>query len=383
MDLFLTNSSEALADISDLLPFPLVHPSSRSPLSFSSPHTARNSFENFSMKHPYSTAGRYTAIAWSLITALVALLGNAVVYIASVKYKALAVDRVSKVLIANLAVADCGCGLLTALTVAYMITERNVYGKELCYIFTRSFYFFLSVGSTFISALNLNKLHCLLFPLRVSSRNTRQGHLLCASVWLSIALVWIPLLTIRLVGEKIVFQPADSGYQCNSEASAGSPIVKILTVVVGVLFVFLPVLTILITAIWLGALVKRVTGGIQRQSVLTLIFISLVFFISYIPLFCLGYVKRNISEERQAHLPWLPLLLQVSTLLVNVNFAANPLIYFLTIRSFSVFVKVGVKSCLSCVPPRMLRVRQISVRLALYRVGRIIGWRREHEERRT
>ena len=316
----------------------------------------------------YSPVGRHLAFIWSLFTAVLSIFGNITVFVGSVKYNALPVDRVSISLIRNLAVADVTSGICIVINVAYITTGSNVYGEVLCYIFTRFFYFLQGVGTVFISTLNVNKLHCLLFPLRARSRTFRQGHVVCSIIWISTSLLSVVPVVFEMV-DKTTIEFLPGGNQCTKMSSDNSRVVYIFSTIAAVLLVLVPILTILITTIWLACLVKRVTGAIQRQGVLTLLLVSLVFISSYAPYFCFIIMRDSLPTEL-THTIWFATFFRTTTLAVYASSAANPIIYSLSIRSFGTFVKSSFK----CGSLRIVPQIRFRLGLAVYRVTRVIGW---------
>ena len=370
MNLTALNQSEFVSNIGDSLGATLLPRSvtrTMSPL--------ERTLERSWLYDPFSSAGQYFAIFWSLLTASLATGGNGFVFIASVKYNALTIDQVSVSLIRNLAVTDFGCGIIVALRLAYIVTGRNVYGTLICYIFSRVFFYLLGVGTIFISALNLNKLHCLLFPMRVPFRSFRQGHIFCSLVWVSVALVWLGPVVYRLVQEvddtsSIVFQAG--GSQCTTETAAFSRTVLSLTRAAAFIFVLVPILVIIITTIWLACLVRKVVGAIQKQGVFTLIFVSVVFFSSYAPYFCFVILRDNLSTE-QKNSPWFSAYFKITNLVVQANFAANPIIYCLTIRSFGAFAKTKIWRNLKHVPSQWLHRMRVRLGAVFFWVATMMG----------
>ena len=325
---------------------------------------------------PFSPPGRILAICWCLFTSLLAMFGNTTVFLASVKYNALTVDKVSITLISNLAVVDFLSGVLTTLNLGYLVTGQNIYGNLICYLLTRIFFYLLSVGTVLIALLNLNKLHCLLYPMRVPNKTFRHGLLLCSLVWISIALIWLGTVVSRLAHtdtSTILFQIG--GIQCSTSTAAHSKMVRVLTGIASVFFVVLPLLAIIVTSIWLACIVRRVTGALQRQGVFTMLLVSSVLFLSFLPYLCVT-IMRDTLPEGQSSSVWFCVLFKVATLARNVNFAANPIIYCFTIRSFGFFVKSFISKWCEWSPLGLLRSLRVRLESGLVQLATVVGFSR-------
>lgn len=109
-----------------------------------------------------------------------------------------------------------------------------------------------------------------------------------------------------------------------------------------VLLILLPVLTIVLTTIWLLWFLKR-RAGLQRRGILTLVLISGVFVLSYTPIAALLASYAIVDPTDPAHKDYYDTFYRVSTFLNCLNYIANPVIYFVSISSFKQFV-VGVVS---------------------------------------
>ena len=76
---------------------------------------------------------RYLHAAWSALVLAIAIPGNVVVLLASFKYRAIKVDKVTVVLIQSIAVSDVGvAGSWIVPRMSSVITEEWIYGDHLC-----------------------------------------------------------------------------------------------------------------------------------------------------------------------------------------------------------------------------------------------------------
>ena len=87
--------------------------------------------------------------------------------------------------------------------------------------------------------------------------------------------------------------------------------------------------------------VRRVRG-LNRQSVMTLVLIAIVYFISFTP-YGLLVLFTNILSPGQLGSLWFVRFIRLAVVMPWFNFAANPIIYYLSIRSFGDFVRNAVR----------------------------------------
>ena len=298
----------------------------------------------------------YLLIGWCALTLLFCLPGNTLVLLASIKYKAIKLDKVATILIENIAVADICVALFAVLPrMVSVIAEKWEYG---CTVTSLATIIFPGVSIQLIAALNVSKLTCLLFPLRARTRTYTQGRIIALSLWAGILLLVgvleiVPFITL---GEPLYGFYFDYHYMCDLDPQ---PEIRALFYSVIVVCTFIPMIVMILTTIWLIVYVQRVRG-LSKESVVTLIAISVVFFVSYIPIssriipdtFVNGmYDKLNelrddpdadyeaivkkwddLNEHYKGHYYAFTYGVQY------VNCMVNPIIYFFTIKSFQTFV---------------------------------------------
>jgi len=132
-------------------------------------------------------AERYCMILYCSIFIVVTLVGHTTVLVASIKYKAIKLDKISIILMRNLSVADLGmvgCAVVRALNI---IHKDQIFGTVFCVMVLSAFYIFVFYDTTVICALNICKLSTLLFPLRARIRSAQTGHLIAALMWVVIS----------------------------------------------------------------------------------------------------------------------------------------------------------------------------------------------------
>ena len=277
-----------------------------------------------------TTYGRYLLIGWCALTLLISLPGNTLILVASIKYNAIRLDKVAIILIENIAVADMGVALFTILP--RMASAIAAGWEYACDVSAPVTLLFSGASILMMSALNLSKLTCLLFPLRARMRTHTQGRIIAASLWVCIVLLicLLQIVTQILLGKFMGTYYDTHHYCCIIDPQ---PKVRLLFADVFATFIIVPIGTMAVTTIWLMVYVKKVRG-ISKESVVTLITISLVFFVSFIPIVIGRLFTAQIYLFGHDSYYYFEFVYGVCYL----NYIANPFVYFFTVKSFNGFV---------------------------------------------
>ena len=178
-------------------------------------------------------------------------------------------------------------GLVILPSVGSILTETWLYGDIFCTIsnYIESFVAAASIG--FLCALNISKLRTLLFPFLARTRTCRSGYALASGIWL---LALLPIFPDLFYRRSVHYSPFV--YRCDSDSL---PHVDTwLNPIKSATLIFLPLCLISVSTVWLLYFVHQVRG-LQRQSVTTLILISLAFVLSFLPLGSLLVLGDNIQ----------------------------------------------------------------------------------------
>lgn len=288
-------------------------------------------------QHSLSETEQTVLLSWTVLGTLVAVTGNTVVLVSSLKYNAIRLDRISIVLIRNLAIADLGHGLYIMTTVPLIVTQSNVYGDLPCYILSTFSNFSMGASFVFVSALNASKLSTLIFPLQSNMRRYRRGRRISYTIWflMTVFIVVISLPALLPGNLNVIYSSAS--LRCFSRFYSTGP-VSILVPLIAMVFLLVPLLVVMVTTFWLLGYVARVRG-INRQAILTLLSISATFLLSCLPT-CIFYLFKEVSVQGDKSAFWLGVLFRLSVQAVNLNSMANPFIYLITVQSFAGFVKM-------------------------------------------
>ena len=288
---------------------------------------------------------------WCILTMLLSILGNTVVLIASLKDKAVKFDKVSVILIENIAAADLGDAIFIVLptTIAILSDQaevakffrENKFGQVVCFAVAHLQYIFPLASSIMICALNVSKVLCLVFPLQSHTRSSTTGCLIALAAW---SVYSIRFLATLIIQDYPSYGYYEEGFRCHI-ADLTKPIILVDTVM-AFLTVIIPGLILISSLSFLLYFVHKV-AGLQRQAVIVNILISSIFAISFAP-----YVVRQIwtvvgvSPNSKPARTWLWL----TAIFINyISCFSNPIILYLTSASFNNFVNTKCSSAMACV----------------------------------
>ena len=282
---------------------------------------------------PITPTEKFLLTTWNIISAILATTGNITVLLAALKYNSVKLDKISVVLITNTAIADLGFVLTSILpSILNVIAERPVLPHSISYIFNLADEVCLCGDIYLLCAMNISKLTSLLYPLRSRSRTKKTGWMIAVSVWIFNVIISL-LLPHWLCDPPPIFNYIT--YHTNSYYSykCGSWYLLYFAI-----FILLgPFFLILITSVWLlvYAARKRSTG-LQKQGVMTVILVSVNFFISNIP-HSVYFVVQSTGKDMMK-IPYFPQITRFVVYILNLNIMTNCMIYYLSIASFKRFV---------------------------------------------
>ena len=260
-------------------------------------------------------------IVWSILVTLLSLSGNSTVLISSIKYNAIKLDKISVVLIRNIAVADLGSTLFVVIpTIGSVAADRWIYGTTLCFLLSYMVWVFSIANNLLIATLNCSKLLCLLFPFRARVRTQSAGRKISLVIW-SITIIYL-LLNVILRRPCAYETFID---RCNIQST--TPFWARFDFASSLIFATIPLLVILISTIWLLFFVKS-RGRLCSGNLALVLSVSIVYLISLGP-FIVYQIGRLAAPGFYAF----------SIYVYYVSTVSNPLLYYLSSSSFKEFVR--------------------------------------------
>ncbi|KAL5266909.1 hypothetical protein ACHWQZ_G004076 [Mnemiopsis leidyi] len=270
--------------------------------------------------------GRYCLTGWCLLSGTLSLLGNLTLLFSSLVANALKLDRVSVILIQNLAATGVGYTIFIILpTAGSALTERWVYGTGLCVATSYLLYVLGFMNTYLVGCLNLSKLTVMLFPLRARLRSRRCGYLISAALWFKTTCLFI----VRVIwfDRDVTFNPLV--FTCSFDYRKQPP--GVFERVMFYVNVVTPFGVILVTAGWLMMLIRRVRT-LTRQGVVALLVVSVAYILSYLPFLVFPVVREEpMTVGNLRHFT-------VASVSTYTSFFLNPVIFYFTVTSFKSYV---------------------------------------------
>ena len=279
------------------------------------------------MSAPNDTA-RYPMAAWVLTAAVISLIGNTTVLLASLKYKALKLDKISVALIEHIAVADIATSLQYLVVFKAIISQHLIVNEEYCPLFFGLFNYVAGVGVLLVCALNVSKLTSILFPFLARLRSYKSGHRIAAVIWLSATPLILFIKIHGMTSEGNIFYFRQETYRCAPNFT--NPTNKTAIPILITINVIIPVLIVMVCTVALLRFVSR-SRGLALQSVVTVLSMSGIYLVSYIP-YAVEYLLESLGIRNN---DFTRFAVYVSCL----NIIMNPFIYYFSVKSYGEFVR--------------------------------------------
>ena len=284
----------------------------------------------------HTDGARYSLITWSLLTLLLGLAGNIVILLATTRYRALRLDKIINILIKNIAVSDLGTIIFAVLpSLISLIQKKWLFGKVSCYVCHYAQLPIFTSSVLLICALQISKLHTLIYPLHFHVRSNRFAHKVIAIIWLLSAI----LPTVQFLVDKadIIFDTII--YRC--KYSFSSPVWgRLLPPLMMILFV-IPNLIVIGTTISLLVVLKKARGRTSKNGVLTSLYVGGIYLLSSLPVTLYSFLYKNfehiMSPELRRFFEYHVFIFAFYVMFLNVM--SNFFVYFVSLDSFNKLVK--------------------------------------------
>ena len=291
-------------------------------------------YEKFGMKN---NVARNIYGGWLIFVVICTLLGDSIILVASIKYKAFKLHRIIVALIQHIAV----CDLLHASSSALPIVVSVFYnsgGSSKILNQVRFFisYYVNSLSASLIAAISLGKLCLLRYPLRARSWQTRQAHKICAGIWM--ASLSNPALHLVIDKEDVIFDHRI--YACAYMYVSNAW--KILLPIVAFIVLFVPNCIIIVSTVLLLKEARKSVRGTNESlrwlGIMTVVLTAAVFSVSFLPI-TVYYIAEPFVEKGPEPGPFYLDFYRVAISVLFFNVLANFFVYSLTVASFRTFLK--------------------------------------------
>ena len=279
-------------------------------------------------------AQRVPLTIYCCIVTFFGLFGNGTVLYSSVRYNAIRLDRVSVILVQNLAVADILYTLCTIVpvTITY-ICGRWVLGRVYCFIGAQLAFIPGSANSQTILLITSFRLWLVTHPLSVVSK-----------FWVRIMVIAIWIIASSGSVISISYNSTSAFNPRNGKCA--SDVYDNLKggIALGIILV-LPLIITTIQNAFLCAIAMKTSRSSQDntnyKALVMVCVLSGVFILSYIPLIIYSLMKSKDQDIS-------PNLELVTLHCFMINAFVNPILYTLTNKRFGEYVKDLLKAFISC-----------------------------------
>ena len=286
-----------------------------------------------------SDGWRYAWGAYLIFVTISSLVGDSTILIASIKYKAIKLQRITIVIIQHIAVAD----LMVVLTdvmpkLISVITGRWVFGSLMCRVAPAPRIYFVAAGLYLVSTMTTTKMLLIKFPLRFRTFVMERENLICLGCWVG-ALVG-PAVFLLSINRITYF--SYRGYQCDFTDPSPSHGLKLAA---PVLLVFTPALVVFATSSFILTEARRVAqrfrDDMKWQGAMATIMTAFLYLLSVFPHLLYRVVERISSEENSSFM--LKQFYRIAISFHYFNTISNFYIYCLTVASFRNFIMSRIR----------------------------------------
>ena len=292
--------------------------------------------------------GRICFIIYNFIILFLTVIGDTVILLATIRYKAIRLHRVTVVIIQHIAVCDLLLILLKVFpAIVTSIADRWVFGEFLGHL--QSFLYPMISGMILLltCTMSATKLLMLKYPFRSRTWSTRRGHFICFAVWLFQLLVELPLMYAKLHYWKDTLY-YDFSYFSSSYDHRSSEIPAGMAMYFGIYLTIFPsvlFLATLIASILILVRAKKAAGrhaeSLRWEGISTVLATVVVFYIPYLPMYFM-FTFHDVYEKLAISVTYIRIFSSLSI----INIPANFFIYCCTVSSFRAFLSTKIRGLL-------------------------------------
>ena len=200
--------------------------------------------------------GLYLLVAWSVLTIVISLVGNVTVLVASMKYKAIKINKVSVIIIQSISISNMANVLFVAFPTTWAICtepaivkhffEKQLFGKIVCLLVSHLQYWLVSGSTVMICALNVCKLECMLSPLRANIRSANTGYYIVIFSYAPYLVRFVE--TLSITGDKTEYIGWRHAFTCSV---VSSKLTTWFNLFIQFLTTFIPGVLLVVTTLWI------------------------------------------------------------------------------------------------------------------------------------
>jgi hypothetical protein len=292
---------------------------------------------------------RYIWILWSLIVLLSSLIGDSIILIGTIKYKAIRQHKLILAVMQHMAVCDLLQAVLRVLPgITVLIADRWVLGELICHVVINIGWVSGGVAMFLTCCMTTLKLITVKQPLRAGTWSSKLGHRICTAMWLLMLSLYTPILIGNLSYLRKTLYFSYMEYECAYDYSSSSiPTWYLKYFVIAFIVTYaITYILLLVTSIFLLILATTAASqhghSLRWEGIATVLLTVLVLLVSNVPYGAI-FVASLVGVEYDSAL-WLQL-----QKLSFLNVMANFFVYSLTVPSFRRFLNLKMSEILSAV----------------------------------
>ena len=286
-----------------------------------------------------SDAVRYTLAGYYLFVITSSFIGDTIILIASIKYKAFKLHKVITVIIQHIAVCDLMVSVAEVLPKVISISAGEwVLGRFLSYLLFYLKLFFMVSSLLLICTMTTSKVLLLEYPLRLGATSSNRAHVICVASWL--AALGLPLIHAFVDRQDIFFS-----YRVYSiEYGYSSDIWKFLRPLSAVIFGVIPTCLVVANTMYLLIKAKRVARrgqeSLKWQGINATILTAMVYCLSALPMatYYIGESRIKVSDGKSQSF-FHTSFYRIASISYTLNTICNFYIYSLTVNGFRNFLQ--------------------------------------------
>jgi hypothetical protein len=304
-------------------------------------------FDNKTLHGIKEETERYILLSWSMIVLLASLIGDSIILIGTIKYKAIRQHKLIIAVIQNMAVCDLLQTVLRVFPVTpAFITDRWMLGELFCHVDANIGWLCGGVTMFLTCCMTTLKLMIVKRPLRAGTWTAKLGHIISTAMWSLALFIYTPILVVNMTFLRRTLHFSYREYDCNYDYySSNVPVwyTKYFGITLST-FSVLCYITLTVTSTLLLNVARRIAlrqrRSLRWEGITTVLLTVLVLLVSYLP----HGVVTVTSFIGLQHSSTLRRAMKNFTFL---NITANFFIYCLTIRSFRLFLKLKISELIN------------------------------------
>ena len=290
---------------------------------------------------------RAVLVLWSIIVFLSSLIGDSIILVATIKYRAIKQHSVIIAIIQHMAVSD----LLQALFRVFPITtalieDRWVMDEVMCHIQDNVTWIASGMTMVLTCALTTFKLATVEYPIMTRTWTQKFGHKICAAVWLLVLCFYGPVLFGKLFFIRDTIHFSYDNYECSylHDTISAPDWYRPFSIISFSSFSVLCYINLIVTSFLLILKAKTVRSRngntVRLEGLITVLLTVGIYLFSYLP-FSVVFTTSLIGVN------YGPMIWRFLTFMLYFNIIANFYIYCITIRSFRDFLKMKISRVMS------------------------------------